>query len=154
MLTKGSVKQLVQLLILHRIAILQTCWTLIFITIAAGEVQAAQTWPEALTQMPLRTSAMELNRTNCVQIMLSAFQSNTVVKALVFMPGATDEFYLFRRARGFLTNSNPSLLDAVVALTNQSLIRATFHPPLLLLHTAEDSLEPDNLVADRRTADK
>jgi hypothetical protein len=58
------------------------------------------------------------------------------------MPGATDEFYMFRRAKAELTNAAPSLLDAIVALTNQTLIRATFRPPLLLLHTDEDALEP------------
>src|SRR5207245_35371 len=35
-----------------------------------------------------------------------------------------------------------SLLDAVTALTSQTRIRATFRPPLLLLHTDEDHLEP------------
>jgi hypothetical protein len=92
--------------------------------------------------MPLGTQIKELNRTNCVAVMLGAFQSNDTVKALIFMPGATDEFYMFRRARAELTNANPSLLHAVSALTNQTLIRATFYPPLLLLHTDEDPLEP------------
>ena len=31
----------------------------------------------------------ELNRTNCVRLLLSAFKRNDVVKALVFVPGAT-----------------------------------------------------------------
>ena len=73
--------------------------------------------------------------------MLDAFQSNAVVKALIFMPGATDELYFFRRAHAKLTNANPSLLDAIVALTNQTYIQATFQPPLLLLHTTEDPLD-------------
>ena len=57
--------------------------------------------------MPLGANAMELNRTNCVSLMLDAFQSNAVVKALIFMPGATDELYFFRRAHAKLTNANP-----------------------------------------------
>jgi hypothetical protein len=77
-----------------------------------------------------------------------------VVKALVFMPGATDEFYMFRRAQATLTNKAPSLLDAVSALTNQTLIRATFSAPFLLLHTAEDPLEPDITVQDQTTANR
>ena len=103
---------------------------------------AAESWQSVLAQMPLGTWIKELNRTNCVAVMLGAFQSNQTVKALIFMPGATDEFYMFRRATAELTKSNPSLLDAVSALTNQTLIRATFYPPLLLLHTDEDPLEP------------
>jgi hypothetical protein len=111
-------------------------------------------WPEALAHMPLGAKVTELNRTNCAGVFLGAFQSNNVVKALVFMPGATDELYFFRRARADLTNSPASLLDAVSALTNQTLIRATFRPPLLLLHTGEDLLEPAIHIEHQPTADK
>src|ERR1019366_2324231 len=117
-------------------------------------LSAAETWPEALARMPLGAKVTELNRTNCAGLLLGAFQSNDVVKALVFMPGATDELYFFRRARANLTNSAPSLLDAVSALTNQTLIRATFRPPLLLLHTGEDLLEPAIRIDDLPTADR
>lgn len=115
---------------------------------------AAEPWPAALARMPLGTHVTQLSRTNCVGIMLRAFQSNDVVKALVFMPGATDEFYFFRRARAALTNSPASLLDAVAALTNQTLIRATFRPPLLLLHSSEDLLDPVIRIEHQATADK
>ncbi len=104
--------------------------------------------------MPLGTNVTELNRSNCVGLLLRAFQSNQVVKALVFMPGATDEFYFFRRARAELTNSPASLLDAVSALTNQTHIRATFRPPLLLLHTSEDLLDPVVKIEHEPTAEK
>jgi uncharacterized integral membrane protein len=115
---------------------------------------AAVEWPSALQQMPLGVSVTELNRTNCVPILLNAFQSNRVVKALIFMPGATDEFYMFRRARAVLTNDSPTLLDAMHALTNQTLIRVTFFPPFLLLHSDEDPLEPQITVENQPLADK
>lgn len=102
---------------------------------------AAETWQSALAKMPLGTNATELNRANCVPLMLGAFQSNSMVKALIFMPGSTDEIYFFKRAHAVLTNANPSLLDAVNALTNQTYIEATFRPPFLLLHTTEDVLD-------------
>lgn len=117
-------------------------------------LHGAEAWQDALAKMPLGVQARELNRSNCVEIMLSAFQSNALVKALVFMPGATDEFYMFRRARAVLTNSPCSLLEAVIALTNQTFIQATFRTPFLLLHTTEDPLEPVNTVLDRRTEAK
>ena len=120
----------------------------------AKQLVAAETWQRVLATMPLRQAPAELNRTNCVQIVLSAYRSNDVVKALVFMPGATDEFYLFRRAKAALTNTNPSLLDAITALTNQTFIRATFQAPFLLLHTDEDPLEPANVIVDTKTADR
>lgn len=122
--------------------------------LAAPWVGQAETWLDALAAMPLGAPTPELNRTNCVEIMLGAFQSNATVKALVFMPGATDEFYLFRRARAVLTNSQPTLLDAVCALTNQTFIQASFRPPFLLLHTTEDPLEPDNTIRDGRAEER
>ncbi len=115
---------------------------------------AGEPWQNALSRMPLGADVTELNRTNCVPLMLDAFQSNGVVKALIFMPGATDELYFFRRAHATLTNANPSLLDAVTALTNQTHIEATFQPPLLLLHTTEDSLDVIAVVKNESTAAK
>ena len=103
---------------------------------------AAEPWVAPLSRMPLGAHLTQLDRTNCIPLMLQAFQANDVVKALIFMPGATDEFYMFRRAEARLTNAEPSLLDAVVALTNQTLIHACFRPPFLLLHSDEDPLDP------------
>lgn len=127
------------------------CLTFFLAPLALG---AAETWQSALSHMSLGTNVAQLNRTNCVGIMLHALQSNDVVKALIFMPGATDEFYFFRRAQADLTESPASLLTAVRALTNQTLIRATFRPPLLLLHTTEDLLEPAITIKHPPTADK
>ena len=115
---------------------------------------AGETWQTALAQMPLVTHVAELDRSNCVALMLGAFQSNAVVKALIFMPGATDELYFYRRASAKLTNADPSLLDAIVALTNQTYIRATFEAPLLLLHTSEDPTNVIAVVKDKSTAAK
>jgi len=120
--------------------------------VATAAISASETWQDALGRMPLGTNPAELNRMNCVTLVLGAFQSNAVVKALVFMPGATDELYFFRRIHAGLTNANPSLLDAVVALTNQTYIRATFQPPLLLLHTSEDALQVIATVKNKSTA--
>jgi hypothetical protein len=108
----------------------------------ALKLPAAEPWQNALGRMPLKVAPAEFNRTNCIEIMLRAFQSNQLVKALIFMPGATDEFYLFRRANPRLGSDGASLLDAVKALTNQTEIRATFQPPFLLLHSDEDPLDP------------
>ena len=115
---------------------------------------AADKWLKPLAEMPLGGTVRQLNRTNCIEVMLGAFQSNPVVKALVFMPGATDEFYMFRRAKAELTNASPTLLDAIEALTNQTVIRVTFEPPLLLLHTDEDTLMPEIRVEDPLSRDK
>lgn len=133
-----------------RISLLAGCWLALF----CPALKAAEPWQEALARMPLDALVTQLSQTNCVKVMLRAFRSNQVVKALIFMPGATDEFYLFHRARAVLTNASPSLLDALSALTNQTFIRATFRPPLLLLHTDEDPLEPDIRILDQPTVDR
>jgi len=109
----------------------------------ACTARAQENWPVILSRMPLTSPVTELNRTNAVKVMLSAFQSNHIIKALVFLPGATDEFYMFRRARADLRVSSPTLFDAVAALTNQTKIRVTWRPPFLLLHGDADPIEPD-----------
>jgi hypothetical protein len=115
---------------------------------------AQPAWQGEFAKMPLTEKVTELNRHNCARVMLASFQRNPAVQALVFMPGATDEFYFYRRARATLTNAAPTLLDAVTALTNQTYIRATLRPPLLLLRTDEDPLEPIITIQDRHTADR
>lgn len=113
---------------------------------------ADETWQDALGRMPLGSPVSELTESNCVPLMLNAFRCNGVVKAVIFMPGATDEFFLFHRARAFLRKPNPSLADAVAALTNQTYIRADFDPPFLLLHTTEDELDPIAVIKSRSFA--
>ncbi len=114
--------------------------------------QGSQNWLAALSRMPLSPRVTELDRTNCIPVMLSAFQSNSVVKALIFMPGASDELEFFRRANARLAGANPSLADAIVALTNQTYIQADFRPPFLILHTTEDALDPIAVVRNKTTA--
>lgn len=115
---------------------------------------AEVSWQEAFSQMPLGGHVTRLTRTNAIPLMLDAFQSNSVVKALVFMPGAADEFVFLRRAHATLTNANPSLADAIIALTNQTYIRAEFRPPFLLLYNTQDALDPIITIKSQSTAAK
>lgn len=121
---------------------------------AAVPLVAQPSWQEEFAKMPLTEKVPELNRHNGVRIMLGSFRRNPAVKALIFMPGATDEFYFFRRAHAALANTSPTLLDAVEALTNQTYIQVTLEPPFLVLHTAEDPLEPLAAVEDQRMAER
>jgi hypothetical protein len=127
-------------------------WICLLWSLGAFAANAAGSWQAALARMPLDTNVTELNATNYVKIMLGAFQSNDAVKALVFLPGATDEFYWNRQLKAELTNAGPSLLDAVNALTNQTRIRALFRPPMLLLRTDSDPSEPQGVIKDALTA--
>jgi hypothetical protein len=123
--------------------------------VLGGNLRAwADDWQTALSTMPLTMPATELNRTNCVSLLLDSFQPNSTVKALILMPGATDEIYFFRRVHVSLNAANPTLLEAVVALTNQTYIEADFRPPFLILHTTEDSLEVIGNIKNQTTAAK
>lgn len=122
--------------------------------LARGALAAEESWPAALSRMPLGSAVAQLNQTNCAQSLLGGFQSNATVKALIFMPGATDELYFFRRVQVTLTNAQPSLFDAVIALTNQSPLRATFQPPFLLIYSEEDVLELAVTIQHPRTVEK
>lgn len=127
---------------------------LIFIAGLSESALAGESWQDALSKMPLGAGVRELARTNAIPAMLSAFRSNGVVRALIFMPGAADEFVFLRRAHATLTKANPSLADAIVALTNQTYIQAEFRPPFLLLYTTQDSLEPITVVKSESAAAK
>lgn len=119
---------------------------ILVIALLPAMCEAEEGWPAVLSRMRLRPPVSRLTRTNCVHSMLAAFESNSVVKALIFMPGATDEFYMFRRAQAELPMNSPTLFDAVAALTNQTRIRATFKEPFLLLHTRTDPLDVQTTV--------
>jgi len=120
--------------------------------LAANLRAVADDWETAFSRMPLVAPAAGLDRSNCVPLLLDSFQPNDAVKALIFMPGATDEIYFFRRVHVALPFSNPTLLEAVVALTNQTSIQADFRSPFLILHTAEDSLDVIGKADDQSTA--
>jgi hypothetical protein len=122
--------------------------------LATPVARAQDVWRDVLAGMPLRTNITELTASNYVNTMLGAFQSNDTVKALVVMPGAVDTFFWHRETTARLPPAPSTLLDAVVALTNQTRIRATFRPPGLFLHFDWDPLEPLFQIRDVPTAEK
>ena len=115
---------------------------------------ALEPWQEVLAKMPLKPGVSQLSKTNAVEVMLEAFRENSAAKALIFMPGATDEFYFFHRGNATLTNNSPTLLDAITALTNQTLIHVTFRERFILLHSSEDPLEPLFKIEDEKTFER
>ena len=102
--------------------------------------------------MTLGAKPPQLNRDNCVGVLLSAFQSNQVVKALIVLPGVADDFYLINRDQPKLNLTARNLGEAVMALTNATALRATFRRPFLLLHLDRDLIEPELEVQNDDTA--
>ena len=121
-----------------RTAAILTC---ILVLSPTHGLRAETDWSTPLRGMPLQLLNARLDRTNCVELILKSFRSNSVVKGIVFLPGATDELYLTRRVDPRLISPAPSLLEGIHSVTNGSFIRATFRPPFLLLHTDSDPLE-------------
>ena len=112
-----------------------------------------EVWTEAFRQMPL-SSAVMLNRDNAIPVLLDAFTSNAVVKALLFLPAVSDDFYLINRDKPRLNIVASNLLDAILALTNATGLRVTFHAPFLLLHLPRDILESPCVIRHAATAQR
>jgi hypothetical protein len=129
---------------------------LVFVTLSILSCSGprAESWTDALRAMPLKTKQPELVWSNVVSVLLDSFQSNRTVKALIFLPGAQDEFYFFRKVKVTWTNSSPSLLDAIRGLTNQNPVQATFREPFLLIHTRTDWIEPKKSITDKVLAEQ
>lgn len=136
---------------------MQKSWrTILFLTIFISHLSlfATEPWQEALSKMPLKNGVTQLTKTNAIGLLLESFQENDAAKALIFLPGATDEFYFFHRGNARITNDSPTLLDAITALTNQTLMRVTFRAPFILVHSGEDSLQPVAKVVHEPTAER
>jgi hypothetical protein len=112
-----------------------------------------ESWQSALARMPLNP-VIPLNRDNCMAAVLQGFQSNALVKALVFLPAVSDDFYLINRDRPKLNITASNLLEAITALTNKTDVRATFSQGALLLHLERDRLKPLVTIQDQATAQK
>ncbi len=108
---------------------------------AESESGGAPDWAQALTRMPLKTKDTTLNRDQFAQVLLESFQESSTAKSLILMPGATDEFYFFNRAKAELPE-NPTLWSALVALTNQTRIRMSWQEPHILIHAEDDPITP------------
>jgi len=113
----------------------------------------AETWIDALSRMPLPPNTV-LDRGNCIRGVLEAFQSNSTVRALVFLPAVSDDFYLVSRNKAQLNARPANLAEAIGALTNLTDVRASFQDGLLLLHLKGEPAEPAVAVKSERQAAK
>jgi hypothetical protein len=106
---------------------------------------------DALRAMPLPPGT-RINRENAMEVILDALQSNTVVKAIVILPGVADDFYLIHRDAPKLNLRAANLLEAITVLTNATEVRATFQQPFFLLYVQRDALNPACVAEDERIA--
>jgi hypothetical protein len=108
---------------------------------AALPGQGVETWQEALESMPLNTNHIHFFKGEPARAILRGLTANRVVKAIVMMPGSTDELYFHDRGTCSFTNK-PTLLNALEELTNRTSIRPIFRAPFLLLSETNDYSAP------------
>ena len=109
--------------------------------------QAEEPWEAPLRAMPLPAGLAQIDDTTIAATLTNAFQANGIVKAIILMPMAQEEFFMHRRAKANLPAA-PTLLDAVLALRDQTYVKVKFASPFLLLHTDHDLPEVDVEVKD------
>src|SRR5258706_1350628 len=115
-----------------RDCVLAVAW-LITTTAALG-----QSWEEAMITMALPQEVV-INRDNCISVCLTNFPSNSTVKALIFLPGVSDDFYLINRDRPKLNIRAANIFEALRQITNATALKLTFNSPFLLVHVISDS---------------
>ncbi len=113
-------------------------WLLALVQPAFGD----ELWKTELARMPLSTNRIHFSKAEPAVVILRAFQTNPIVKAIVFLPGATDELYFNDRGSLVFTNANTTVFDAISELTKHSGIQAVFRAPFLLLGETNDFFAP------------
>ena len=110
-------------------------------------------WSQELARMPLPINST-LTRAVFIPLCLKSFRSNELVKAMIFLPGVPDDFYLINRDNSDLQIRANNLLQAMSALTNQTRIRVTFERPFLLLSGPRDRSRPTISIKNSRNESK
>src|SRR5687767_3712380 len=98
----------------------------------------AQDWQSHFGNIPIRTKSFRAHLTPPVELILTNFQPTTELRAVVLMPGAADRLYFYDWGEVTLPE-NPTLLDAVTALTNAADLRVFVAPPFLLIGRESDN---------------
>ena len=114
---------------------------------------SAESWATVLSYMPLPPNTL-LNRDNSMRIVLEAFQSNATVRAIAFLPGVSDDFYLLSRDKPELKANASNLAEAIGVFTNSTDVRVTFRDGLLLLHLDREPVDARIRVKSERQAAK
>jgi len=113
----------------------------------------AEDWQAAFAKIPIRTTKFPAHLTAPVELILTNFQPTAEFRAVVLMPGAADRLYFYDWGQVTL-RENPTLLDAVTALTNQAGLRIFTAPPFLLIGMPYDDPRNPLSIAPEVRADK
>lgn len=107
-------------------------------------------WESAFARIPIRVQNFAVHLTPPVELILTNFQPTAEIRAVVLMPGAADRLYFFDWGQADL-GPNPTLLDAIAAITNKADLRVIIQPPFLLIgRSYDDPSDPVSMAADVR----
>ena len=98
----------------------------------------AEDWQAHFAKIPINTTSFRAHLTPPVDLVLTNFQPSSEIRAVVLMPGAADRLYFYDWGEVKLP-PNPTLLDAITALTNAADLRIFVAPPFLLLGMSYDN---------------
>jgi hypothetical protein len=108
----------------------------------------AQDWQSDFAKIPIHTRNFRAHLTPPVELILTNFQPTAEIRAVVLMPGAADRLYFYDWGEVTLPE-NPTLLDAVTALTNAADLRVFVAPPFLLIgRSYDDPSDPLSIAAN------
>jgi hypothetical protein len=98
----------------------------------------AQDWRQALAQTPFPKATFHAYQTEPVELLLNAFRPTAEIRGVILMPAASDQLYFFNWGKVELPQ-NPTLLEALNALTNKTQLTYSFVSPFLLIHHPRDT---------------
>jgi hypothetical protein len=113
----------------------------------------SEDWQTAFAKIPIRTTTFPVHLTPPVELILTNFQPTAEIRAIVLMPGAADRLYFYDWGHATLPE-NPTLLDAITALTNKADLRIFVAPPFLLIARAYDDPSDPLFIAPDVRIDK
>jgi hypothetical protein len=82
-------------------------------------------------------SNVSVHLTPPVELILTNFQPTGEIRGVILMPGAADRLYFYDWGQAALPQ-NPTLLDAITALTNKADLQIFVAPPFLLIARSYD----------------
>ena len=97
-------------------------------------------WQAAFAKIPIHTTKFPAHLTPPVELILTNFQPTAEFRAVVLMPGAADRLYFYDWGQVTL-RENPTLLDAITALTNQASLPADSAFNIICQKSAERGVE-------------
>lgn len=123
------------------IGVLFPCLMVVISRGAGAGADTVPAWVAPLSAMALPESP-GVTRSNAIRTIVRGFGSNTVVRALVVLPGLVDDFHLIHRDSPLAPIRARNLAEALMALTNATELRVTFEPGAgrLILHTDSDRI--------------